>query len=195
MGHKCFVSFKTQDIAYKRHIVEQMEIDLVDKSLHEPINSEDPDYIMRKIREDYLRDSTVTIHLIGTNSAENNGWDEQQFIKRELQASLFHGEGNTQSGILGIVLPSMYEKVYVGSGSCAKCGAIHTHTNITNSTVVTEFSFNYFIPHSKCSWSDNDRFCVLVRWDEFLKEPEKYIDLAFNKREHPIAEKTKVRPS
>ena len=29
------------------------------------INSEDPDYIMRKIREDYLADSTVTLVLIG----------------------------------------------------------------------------------------------------------------------------------
>lgn len=194
MAHKCFVSFKTLDMAYKKYIVEDMKIDLVDKSLHEPINSVDPDYIMRKIREDYLRDSTVTIHLIGKNSADSFGWEEQQFIKRELQASLYHGEGNTQNGILGIVLPSMYERIYTGSSNCITCGGMHTHVNITTNTVVTEFYYNYFIPHSKCSWSDDDRFCILVKWDEFLKEPEKYIDMAYNKREHPIAEKTKVRP-
>lgn len=43
---------------------------------------------MRKIREDYLSDSTVTIHLIGAESSENNIWQNQNYIKRELQASL-----------------------------------------------------------------------------------------------------------
>ncbi|MCC6721133.1 MAG: TIR domain-containing protein [Bacteroidia bacterium] len=68
MAHKCFISFKTTDFTYKRHILENLKVDLVDKSLHEAINSDDEDYIMRKIREDYLRDSTVTIHLIGSQS-------------------------------------------------------------------------------------------------------------------------------
>jgi hypothetical protein len=194
MAHKCFISFKTLDFAYKKYILEDMKIDLVDKSLHEAIASEDEEYIMRKIREDYLRDSTVTIHLIGANSAETFGWEEQKFIKRELQASLYHREGNTQNAILGIVLPSMYERIYTGSGNCAKCGSLHTYVNINDNSVVAEFSYNYFIPHNKCCWSEDDRFCVLVRWDEFLKEPEKYIDTAYDKREHPIAEKTKVRP-
>jgi len=103
MGHKCFISFKTEDLAYKTHIQTQLDVDMIDKSLNEPIDTDNEDYILRKIREDYLSDSTVTIHLIGTRSAETLGWDEQRFIKRELQASLYNGTSSGRSGILARV--------------------------------------------------------------------------------------------
>ena len=167
---------------------------MIDKSLHEPIDSDDEDYIMRKIRENYLSDSTVTIFLIGSKSAENSWFENQNFIKRELQASLYHGEENTKSGILGIVLPEMYDKIYKGSGICNSCGKSHNYVIINNNTVISEFAYNYYIPNSKCSWSEDDRYCVLVRWDDFLSDPSTYIDKAFLKRNHPIANKTKVKP-
>ena len=72
MGHKCFISFKTENSEYKDYIQNDLDVDMIDKSLNEPINSDDEDYIMRKIREDYLSDSTVTIFLIGNVSAENS---------------------------------------------------------------------------------------------------------------------------
>ena len=52
MAHKCYISFKTEDIAYKEAIQNDDRVDMIDKSLNEPINSNDEDYIMRKIRED-----------------------------------------------------------------------------------------------------------------------------------------------
>lgn len=194
MGHKCFITFKTEDSAYKKHIQEKLDVDMIDKSLNEPINSDDEDYIMSKIRKDYLSDSTVTICLIGTRSSENLGWDEQRFIKRELQASLYNGQGNSKSGILGIVLPSMYDSIYTGSGICKTCGKSHTYVNINDSTTVKEFSYNYYIPNNKCAWSDSDKYCVLVKWEDFVQAPNDYIDKAFDKRSSEIANKTKVRP-
>lgn len=194
MGHKCFISFKTEDEDYKKTIQEDLDIDMIDNSLNEAIDSEDEDYIMRKIREDYLSDSTVTIHLIGTKSSENEGWDEQRFIKRELQASLYNGDGNTRSGILGVILPSMKNKIYGGYGVCSTCGNSHNYVYINDETVIKEFSYNYYIPHNKCSWSEDDRYCVLVDWGDFYEEPEKYIDQAFDKRSHSISEKVKVYP-
>ncbi len=194
MGHRCFISFKSEDFAYKKYIQENLEIDMIDHSLDEAINSTDEDYIMQQIRIHYLAKSTVTIHLIGEKSSELLGWDEQKFIKRELQASLYHGIGNTKNGILGIVLPSAYATVYKGSYDCSNCGNSHNHINVKYTTV-SEFSHNYYIPNgNKCSWSEDDRFCVLVKWDDFINTPETYIEKAFQKREHPIAEKTKVRP-
>lgn len=194
MGHRCFISFKTEDKEYKRKIQEDLKIDMIDHSLNEAINSDDEDYIMRKIREDYLSTSTVTIHLIGTKSNENLGWEEQKFIKRELQASLYHGVGNTQNGILGVILPSMYSSIDGGSNTCLKCGNNHNILNLNNYTVFTEFSYNYFIPNEKCSWSEDERYCVLVKWDDFEKKPDEFINQAFDKRSHPISDKTKVRP-
>jgi len=194
MGHKCFISFKTEDIAYKNYIQENLDIDMIDKSLDEAIESDDENYIMRKIREDYLSKSTVTIHLIGSKSAESLGWDEQRFIKRELQASLYHRRGNTQNGILGVVLPTVNDLIYRGSYVCGTCGNTHSFVSLTDTTV-REFSYNYFIPNgNKCSWSEEDRFCVLVKWSEFVNDPDTFIEKAFQKRECPIAEKTKVRP-
>ena len=194
MTHKCFISFKTQDHHYKKYIHDHLEVDMIDKSLHEPIESEDEDYIMRKIRENYLSDSTVTIHLIGTVSAENSVFQNQNFIKRELQASLYNGPGNTKNGILGVVLPSMINSVYLGTSNCLTCGGSHTVVKIDDDTVVREFSYNYYIPNNKCSWIEDDRYCVLTTWEEFCKTPNLFIDQAFNKRQHTISSYTKVRP-
>ncbi len=194
MGHRCFISFKTEDKGYKKYIQDYLDVDMIDHSLNEPIQSEDFDYVMRVIREQYLSDSTVTLFLIGAQSNENLGQYEQQYLKSELQASLYHRVGNTQNGILGIVLPDMYYSIFKESFICGTCGNSHNHVAINDSTTISEFSYNYYIPNSKCFWSDDDRFCVLVKWDDFILEPEKYIDKAFDKRNHPIAEKTKVRP-
>lgn len=194
MSHKCFISFKTEDKKYKKYIQEDLKIDMIDKSLNTPINSTDEDYIMRKIREDYLSDSTVTIHLIGEYSAENLLYENQAYIKRELQASLYNGENNTKNGILGIVLPNMYDRIFKGSEVCSVCGKSHNIVCINDSTVVKEFSYNYYIPKDGCSWSEEDRFCVLVKWNDFVKNPELYINKAFDKRSSLISAKTKVRP-
>lgn len=195
MTHKCFISFKTEDIDYKNYIRDNMNVSMIDKSLHEPIISYDEDYIMRKIREDYLSDSTVTIFLIGTRSSENLGPYEQRFIKKELQASLYNGRNNTKNGILGIVLPSMYDSIYQGSYNCPSCQGSHSYVGIGDSTVIKEFSYNYYIPaYGKCSWSEDDRYCVLVKWSDFTTNPEFYIHKAFEKRTEPVANKTKVKP-
>ena len=137
MGHKCFISFKTVDKDYKEEI-QDMDIDMIDKSLNEPIDSKDEDYIMRKIREDYLSDSTVTIFLIGEKSAENSWGVDQTYIKRELQASLYNGAGNTRNGILGIVLPAMTNKIYKGQYTCSTCGGVHNSVAINNDTTIRE---------------------------------------------------------
>ena len=195
MGHKCFISFKTTDEDYKKSIQNDLDIDMIDKSLNEAINSDDEDYIMRKIREDYLNDSTVTIHLIVADSAENNLLLNQNYIKRELQASLYTGNNNAKNGILGVVLPEVIDSIYTGSHKCSTCNKTHNYVNINDDTTIKEFSYNYYIPKDTgCAWGPEDRYCVLVKWDDFVSNPNKYIDLAYQKRDEPIAKKTKVRP-
>ena len=193
MKRKCFISCKTEDFEYKKIIQDDLDIDMIDKSLNDAIDSEDEDYIMQKIREDYLSDSTVTIHLIGPFSSENRGWEEQKFIKRELQASLYHSHNNTLNGILGVVLPSMYDKIFGGLYTCGSCGQNHTGVYVEGNTI-KEFSYNYYIPNGKCSHPSEDRYCILVKWDDFKVDPEKYIEMAYEKRSLPISDKIKVRP-
>lgn len=171
-------------------------LDYIDKSLNAPINSSDPDYILQRIRSDYLNDSTVTIFLIGAYSAESLGANEQYYIKKELQASLYNSSTSTKSGILGIVLPDMEQAVFGGGTyNCSTCGGSHNLVKINDSTVVTEFSYNYYIPpNSKCAHAEDDRYCVLVRWSDFASDPNAWIDRAFDKRSAPIASRTRVRP-
>lgn len=194
--HKCFISFKTHDIEYKEYIQDWLDVDMIDKSLNEPIDSEDEDYIMRKIREDYLKDSTVTIHLIGTKSAENDYSQNQNYIKRELQASLSNVSSGKRNGILGVVLPSMYGDIFKGDRWCSICNTNHKDVKIDDDTTVTEFNYNYYLPldDGEHAWGEEDRYCVLVKWDDFIDRPNKYIDQAFDKRSSDIVKKIKVRP-
>lgn len=194
MGRKVYISFKTEDIAYKEAIQAMPDLDYVDKSLNVPIASDDEDYIMRVIREQYLHDSTVTIFLIGTRSAEALGSYEQRFIKRELQASLATSSLSGKNGILGVVLPSMDESVFGGKYDCPQCGRSHNLVRVDEDRVIREFGYNYYIPNSKCSHSEEDRYCVLVRWADFVAAPEVGIEKAFAKRSEAIAAKTRVRP-
>jgi len=68
------------------------------------INSDNTTYVMRRIRELYLQDSTVTIVLIGKCT-----W-ARRYVDWELQSSLRSGETVTPNGLLGIVLPSAGKK-------------------------------------------------------------------------------------
>ena len=63
------------------------------------INSSDTTYVMRKIREKYLQDSTVTIVLLGSCT------HSRRYVDWEIKSSLRQGE-YTPNGLLGILLPS-----------------------------------------------------------------------------------------
>jgi hypothetical protein len=66
--------------------------------------------------------------------------------------------------------------------------------NVGDNTMIREFHVNYHVPHGKCHWTEDDRYCVLVKWEDFAKNPNLYIEQAFEKRSSPIAKKVKVRP-
>lgn len=200
MGHKCFISYKKEDQKYRNRLDRLLNAsDVINKGLDREIKSYDADYIMRIIRQDYLADSTVTIFLIGEHSSENEGKDDKgrhhnYFIQRELQASLYNGDGNTRNGILGVVLPSMYDSIYGESKTCRICGKKHKTIHIDDSTVIREFSANYHIgPDSSCTNAESDRYCVLVKWSSFIQDPEKYIDIAYKKRSSKISGEVRIR--
>lgn len=106
--HRCFVSYHHADqdavdqfistfdhernVFIARGLGQEMSQDIV--------NSDDPVYVMRRIRELYLRDSTVTLVLMGRCT-----W-ARRYVDWEIQASLRHGDTVTANGLLGIKLPS-----------------------------------------------------------------------------------------
>ena len=195
MARKVYISFKYEDRDYKDAILGLPNLDCIHKTLNTPINSNDEEYILQVIRDEYLSDSTVTIHLIGAYGAEARGWEEQKYIKRELRASLYDGAGNTKNGILGVVLPAAATDVFRGSQNCWNCQGSHNVVAFDDSTTIKEFSYNYYIPNGKCAHSEEDRYCVAAGWDDFCRNPTAWVEAAYAKRVAPIASQTKVRPT
>lgn len=64
------------------------------------INSTSTDYVMRRIRELYLDDSTITLVLLGSCT------HSRRYIDWEIKSSLRQGTSIIPNGLLGIVLPS-----------------------------------------------------------------------------------------
>lgn len=64
------------------------------------IDSDNPTYVMRRIGELYLQDSTITIVMLGRCT-----WS-RRYVDWELQASLRSGEQTIPNGVLGIRLPT-----------------------------------------------------------------------------------------
>lgn len=58
------------------------------------------DTIRQKIRDEYLRDSTVTVVLIGPET-----W-KRKHVDWEIGSSIRHTQYNPRSGLLGIILPT-----------------------------------------------------------------------------------------
>lgn len=200
MPHNCFISFKKEDEYYCKKIAELLKIESMSgKYLDEWIDSEDLDYVMQRIRDEYMKGSSVTLYLIGNHSSENEGLDEfgrskQSFMIRELQATLFDRKENRLSGLIGIVLPEMEPKIYGDSYRCKTCGKEIGILHINDETVLREFSQNYWLENDDCNhYSEDGRFCVLVKYADFMNDPQKYIDQAFDKTKSKIAEKVHYR--
>lgn len=64
------------------------------------VNSTNTEYVMRRIREEFMGDATVTLVLVGKCT-----W-ARRYVDWEIQASLRCGQFATPKGLLGIVLPS-----------------------------------------------------------------------------------------
>ncbi|CAN2041414.1 Thoeris protein ThsB TIR-like domain-containing protein [Candidatus Magnetomoraceae bacterium gMMP-15] len=104
--HKVFVSYHHANDQYYRNLFENMFSDhydiMVSKSVQ--IGDIDPnlktDTIRQKIRDEYLRDSTVTVILVGSET-----W-KRKHVDWEIGASIRHTQYNPRSGLIGILFSS-----------------------------------------------------------------------------------------
>lgn len=112
--HKVFISYHhANDQAYKKILLdlnEQFNV-FIDKSVDtgdiDPNLSDES--IRVKIRDEYLRDSTVTILLVGTETAG------RKHVDWELYSSMIDGQINKKSGIVVIQLPSTNPKYFTAA--------------------------------------------------------------------------------
>lgn len=77
-----------------------------DQTMDELIDSESDEYVMRRIREDQIKDSTVTLLFIGKNT-----WN-RKFVDWELAASLHQGsKAGLPNGVLAILSPKLSKAI------------------------------------------------------------------------------------
>ena len=108
---KCFISYHHDDQRYADEFVQTFDekkgifiaraLGVMDQNI---IDSTDTDYVMRRIREKYLTDSTVTIVLIGKCT-----W-ARRYVDWEIASTLRNDPNNKRSGLVAITLPYMADK-------------------------------------------------------------------------------------
>ena len=110
--HKVFITYHHENDQFAKEELLRLNDRhgiFIDKSVHTG-NISDDQAIRRVIRDDYLRVSTITILLVGTET-----WG-RKYVDWEVYSSMFDGTVNTKSGILVINLPST---------GCMLCTAAH----------------------------------------------------------------------
>jgi hypothetical protein len=106
--HKTFISYHHEDEEEVERFISTFDHDkdvLIARGIGasmagDVIDSESDDYIKRRIRDLYLRESTVTLVLVGQQT-----WG-RRFVDWEVAASLRNTSGTSRNGLLAITLPS-----------------------------------------------------------------------------------------
>lgn len=104
--HKCFVSYHQADKKAVDGFVEKFSGGFIRRGMEmtdDIINSNNPDYVMKRIRELYLKDSTVTIVLIGRCT-----W-ARRYVDWEVQSSLRQPADGLPNGLVAIQLWESYK--------------------------------------------------------------------------------------
>ena len=129
--HKVFISYHHGDFnlpgdqRYKEEFEQEFSgVDFISRSV--AIGDINPhlntDTIRQKIRDDYLRDSTVTIVLVGAHT-----W-KRKHVDWEIGSSIRHTKYNHRSGLIGIILPThpLYQARNRGETLHSYCNPIFT---------------------------------------------------------------------
>jgi len=106
MAHKCFLSYNSADKAAVDKFCETFSGSFIRRGLKmedDIIDSNNTDYVMQRIRQLYLQDSTVTIVLIGKCT-----W-ARRFVDWEVQASLRNPADGYPNGVVAIQLWESYK--------------------------------------------------------------------------------------
>lgn len=104
--HKCFISYNSHDKNAVDDFCNQFEGTFIRRGIQmeeDIINSDNTDYVMQRIRQLYLQDSTVTIVLVGKCT-----W-ARRFVDWEVQSSLRKSKsGPPPNGLVAIQLWKTY---------------------------------------------------------------------------------------
>ena len=153
--HRVFISYHHEDQAYKDWFVREMRDDIVDESvgdgdIHDNVAI---DTIRQRIRDDFIRDATVTIVLIGQCT-----W-QRKHVDWEIGSSIRETRLNSRCGLLGILLPS--------------------HWNCNTG----KYNPHLIPPRLADNCGSNDPYAVIYNWSDQTNAVRSWIHRAFERRD------------
>lgn len=214
MGRKIFISYKYGDTSVQhlprnsmweitkvRDYVDELQDKLIEtdhlnkgEKDGEDLSDFKDDTIASKLR-DKIYDSSVTVVLISPNMKESGVSEKDQWIPWEISYSLKEvtREDTTSrtNGVLAVVIPD-YNGSYnymLESKYCCESGCTLWHTN----KLFDILSKNMFNKKTKmrkdCHIGDSVytgfvSYIHMVRWDEFINDIDKYINMAIAIRDN-----------
>lgn len=104
--HRVFVSYYHDEDQYYREWFERLFANIHDIMVSESVEIGDippnlsTERVRQIIRDEYLRDSTVTVVLVGAHT-----W-QRKFVDWEIGSSIRDTKNSSRSGLLGILLPT-----------------------------------------------------------------------------------------
>lgn len=173
--HKVFISYHHESDQYYKEELLRLNAahDLfIDASVDTgDINDGLSDVAIRqKIRDEYLRDSTVTVVLVGLETKK------RKHVDWEIYSSMFNGTINKQSGVLVINLPSTRTRYYTAAHGDNEKQTIYPQTASWESiTYRTEYERRYpFVPDRIIdNLLNNGAKVSVTNWDNFVGDIEK----------------------
>lgn len=169
--HKVFISYHHEnDQKYKKELSQWGEKNkiLIDNSveLGEIPEDWDSQRVREYIRDEHLKDSTVTILLVGTET------QNRKHIDWELYSSMYDGKKNKKSGILIINLPSINCKYHTLCSAEEKKAILPDVKDWITIADRSEYESRY--PYLPARIIDNllktDVKISVVNWDDITKD-------------------------
>lgn len=184
MKHRVFISYHHEnDQAWKDELVKWAESNDVftDWSVDTGDISDDltDQQIREKIRDEYLRDSSVTILLVGTETKN------RKHVDWEIYSSMYDGIVNKKSGIIVINLPTTKCTYYTASHPGEKENVFPENKNWVSISERSEYESRYpYMPDRIIDNLINKGAKVsVIGWDKLDVNKLKYmIERAFDDR-------------
>ena len=155
MKHKVFISYHhANDQDYKNEF-EKIYCKLMDNCISRSVGDGEIDddlsdeRIREIIRDNYLKDSSVTIVLVGKDT-----W-KRKHVDWEIYSSLYDGPKNKRNGLIGVLLPTYSD-----------------YNPIKN-------TYNPYTIPPRLYDNIKTKYAKIYTWDDFVSNAEEYIHEAY----------------
>jgi hypothetical protein len=187
--HRVFISYHHKnDQNYKNEFIHWGQAYRVFEDWSVDTGEIDPNLsdqsIRQKIRDEYLKSSTVTIVLIGAETYK------RKHVDWEIYSSMYDGQVNKKSGLIGIYLPSCPERGRFGNFSLEEKQFLFPNSDHNNwTTISTKAEVDERHPYAPARLRENflsNCYMPIVRWEDIQNDADRLeylIGKAFEKRQ------------